>query len=115
MTRVCLPQGRQTRVIGALLALAYHYSGQDVLNRLVEGLMSTNLLEQILMEKYEQGLEHGLSKGREEGREEGHAMVRQVLVRRFGPIPAALERRIGSASGEELSVLLDQALTAQSI
>ncbi len=59
-----LPVEEQPRTMGALLALAYHYEGEAVLNRLVEGLMSTNLLEQFFEEKMEQRFSQGIAQGR---------------------------------------------------
>jgi len=42
-------------------------------------------------------------------------MVRQVLLRRFGAVPDALERRIAAAGQEDLTALLDQTMAAQAL
>ena len=64
----------------------------------------------------EEGREEGLEKGREAGREEGQrGMLRQVLRRRFGAVPEALERRIAVAGQHDLTALLDQAIAATAL
>jgi hypothetical protein len=111
------PPDWQPRAMGFLLAQAYHYEGQDLLNRLVEELMSTNLLDQILSEKLdkrfaegiERGIEQGVAKGRLEGERE---MLRRYLTRRFDTIPPALDRRIAAAGSDELTTMFDQAVSA---
>jgi hypothetical protein len=98
--------------MGFLLAQAYHYQGQDLLNCLVEEIMSTNLLDQIFerrfAERFEQGIEQGATQGRRE-------MLRRYLERRFGTIPPALDRRIAAAGSEELTTMFDQAVSAGTI
>ncbi len=115
-----LPAAEQPRAIGALLALAYHYAGEAVLNRLVEGLMSTNLLEQIFAEQLEQRFTQGQAEGRAEGQAEGRAeearlLLRRYLKQRFGTIPPDLEARMASLDAEALTALFDRALTASTI
>jgi hypothetical protein len=115
-----LPPAWQPRAMGALLALAYHLEGEDLLNRLVEDLMSTNLLDQILAEKLEQrfaqGIEQGIEQGVQRGRAEGErAMLRRYLEQRFGHIPPALEQRIAATDTEALAALFDLAISAATI
>jgi hypothetical protein len=115
-----LPAADQPRAMGALLALAYHYVGEAALNRLVEGLMTTNLLAQVLAESMERGIargiERGMVQGREEGRAEGErALLRRYLEQRFGAIPSDLEQRIASSDAETLTALFERALTATAI
>lgn len=111
-----LPAEQQPRAMGALLALAYHYAGEAVLNRLVEELMGTNLLEQIFAEQLErrftQGIERGIAQGRAE---EARLLLRRYLERRFGAIPPALEERIAASDAEALTALFDRALAATAI
>jgi hypothetical protein len=98
--------------VGALLALAYHYVGEAALNRLMEGLMGTNLLAQVLAESMERGIEQGIAQGRAEGE---RAMLRRYLERRFGAIPPGLEERIAASDAETLTALFDRALDAEFI
>ncbi len=127
-----LPAAEQPRAMGALLALAYHYVGEAALNRLMEGLMSTNLLAQVLAETMErgiaqgvergiaQGVERGIAQGVERGiahgrAEEARVLLRRYLTRRFGVIPPALEERIAASDAETLTALFDRALAATAI
>jgi hypothetical protein len=63
-------------------------------------------------EGLEKGLEAGLEAGLEQGREGQRAMLRHVLLRRFGEIPEALVARIAAAGEAELAAWLDLALSA---
>ncbi len=68
----------------------------------------------------EQGWREGRKEGREEGREEGvHRgqveMLRVILRRRFGAIPASLEDRIAQATTEGLKTLVERALDAETV
>ena len=111
-----LPAVDRPRVIGAILSLAYHYEGQDLLDRLVEELMTTRVWEQQLVESRERGIEQGIEQGIERGRaEERRALLRRALSRRFGAIPPSLEARIAVADTEILTALFDQALVVSTI
>ena len=72
----------------------------------------------------EQGWREGRKEGRNEGREEGRRegvrrgqveMLRVILRRRFGGIPAALEDRIDRATPEALKTLVERALDAETV
>ncbi len=107
-----LPAAEQPRAMGALLALAYHYLGEAALDRLMEGLMATNLLAQVLAESMERGIAQGVEQGRAEGMEQGRAEEARVLLRRylerhFGAIPPALDERIAGSDAETLTALFD--------
>ena len=111
-----LPPADRPRVIGAILSLAYHYEGQDLLDRLVEELMSTQVWQQQLVESLERGIEQGIEQGREQGKAEGSRdLLRRAIVRRFGNIPAGLEERIAAADSETLAALLDRVLVASNV
>ncbi len=111
-----LPPPDQPRAMGALLALAYHYVGEAALDRLMEGLMSTNLLAQVLAESMERGIAQGRAEGMQQGRaEEARVLLRRYLERRFGAIPAALDERISGSDADTLTALFDRALTAVTI
>lgn len=111
-----LPAVGQPRVVGALLALAYHYEGKAVLDRLAEGLMTTSIGELLFAEQLEQGMEQGRARGLAEGRVEGErVMPRRYLERRFGAIPPALEGRIAASDADAITALFDQALAATAI
>jgi hypothetical protein len=107
-----LPPADRPRVIGAILSLAYHYEGQDLLDRLVEDLMSTQVWQQQLVESLEQGREQGIEQGRIEER---RALLRRAVARRFDAIPPSLEARIAAADSETLAALFDQVLVAQAL
>jgi hypothetical protein len=115
-----LPPNERPRVIGAILSLAYHYEGQDLLDRLVEGLMSTQVWQQQLVESLEQGREQGIEQGIERGIEQGRAeerraLLRRAVARRFDAIPPSLEARIAAADSETLAALFDQVLVAPTL
>ena len=103
-----LPAAWQEQAIGGLLALAYHTAGKAVFNRLVETMRGTTVLDKLLQDEW--------SKGREEGREEGErAMLRRVVLQRFGVVPPALETRIATAESATLAAFLDRVLAAGSV
>jgi hypothetical protein len=119
-----LPATEQPRAMGALLALAYHYRGEAVLNRLLEELMSTNLLDEIFAQKREQwfaqGIEQGVAQGIEQGvargrAEEARLLLRRYLERRFEAIPPALDERIAAADADTLTALFDRAIAVSTI
>lgn len=60
----------------------------------------------------EQGLQQGLAEGRAL---EARRLVNLTLTERFGPLPAALHARIGSADGEWCERLLRRAVKAESL
>ena len=131
-----LPEAERARPMGALLALAYHEEGAAALDRLMEELMSTTLLDQIFAEKLEQrfalgvqqGIEQGVQQGIEQGVQQGVAqglqlgraaearlLLRRYLERRFGAVPPAIEARIAAADVAELDALFDRALAAEGV
>ena len=135
-----LPEAERARPMGALLALAYHEEGAAALDRLMEELMSTSLLDQIFAEKLEQrfalgvqqGIEQGVQQGIEQGvqqgvqqgvaqglqlgrAEEARLLLRRYLERRFGAVPPALEARIAAADVADLDALFDRALAVEGI
>jgi hypothetical protein len=106
--------------MGALLALAYHYVGEAALDRLMEALMATNLLAQVLAESMERGIAQGVEQSRAEGMERGRAeearvLLRRYLERRFGTVPPALEERMADSDADTLTALFDRALSAAAI
>jgi predicted transposase YdaD len=67
-----------------------------------------------------QGLQKGLRKGRREGREEGlHqgelTVLKRLIVKRFGEIPAWLEERLAKSPAAELEQLGERLLDAQTL
>jgi hypothetical protein len=120
-----LPESEQERAIGSLLVLAYHTLGEATLNRLMEELMTTNLLVKVLgehLEKgFQQGLEQGVAQGIEQGVERGAVQARQedilrILRRRYTTVPEPVLARIRQiADPERLSALLDSATDAHSL
>jgi flagellar biosynthesis/type III secretory pathway protein FliH len=59
------------------------------------------------------GIERGLQQGRQEGLQQGEVTVlRRLLSRRFGPLPAWAEERLAQASLQELEQWTDRVLEA---
>ena len=107
-----LPEAERARPMGALLALAYHEEGAAALDRLMEELMSTTVLDLIFAQKVEQGVQRGMLLGRAE---EARRLLRLYLERRFGDVPPALDARIAAADVAELDALFDRALAVEGI
>ena len=58
----------------------------------------------------------GLARGMEQGLQQGEATVlRRLLTRRFGPLPAWAEERLAQASPQELERWADRVLEAQQL
>jgi hypothetical protein len=107
-----LPGEQQVRVLGPLLGLAYHYTGEAIVNRLMRDLMATSTFRQYFETALEQGLAQGLQRGEVKGRRED---VVRILTRRFGAMPAGLEDAISHIDDLALlDRLLDAALTVGS-
>jgi predicted transposase YdaD len=55
----------------------------------------------------------GIQEGRQEGRQEGElTILRRLIERRFGTLPAWAEQRLGAASTEQLEELATRVLDA---
>ncbi|WP_242470971.1 DUF4351 domain-containing protein [Thiocystis violacea] len=64
----------------------------------------------------QQGLDQGRLQGRLEGRLEGEAkVVRRLLIRRFGALPAWVDQRLERASEVELDVWTERLLDGQTL
>jgi hypothetical protein len=64
----------------------------------------------------EEGREEGRAEGRVEGRVEGRAdVLLRLLGRRFGPVMPEIEARVRAASPQELDVMVDRVLEAQTV
>jgi len=58
----------------------------------------------------------GIEKGLQQGLQEGEViMLKRLLTRRFGSLPAWAEQRLEQASPEELEVWADRLLEAQQL
>ena len=58
----------------------------------------------------------GRDEGRAEGQAEGRAALQQrLLMRRFGPLPAEAVERVSIATIDELDVIGERLLSAQSL
>jgi flagellar biosynthesis/type III secretory pathway protein FliH len=65
---------------------------------------------------YWRAFEEGYKAGYEEGYKEGElAMLRRLLTKRFGPIPAWLEERLMHSSTSDLEEFCDEFLDAQNL
>ncbi len=64
----------------------------------------------------QQGLQQGRQEGLQEGRSEGQAqMLLRLLDRRFGPLSASVNERVGAASAVELERWADAILDARTL
>jgi hypothetical protein len=68
--------------------------------------------QEILQRGREEGREEGWEKGREEER---RYLIRRILERRFGLLPAALSEQFANLSPAQLEAWLDTALQAPSL
>jgi len=78
------------------------------------------LAQQFINAGRQEGREEGHAAGRQEGREEGQrsallSTTRRQLIRRFGPLPEAVDAHLATASIPELEALTDQLLDAPSL
>ncbi len=71
-----------------------------------------NLLDTLLEEREARGEARGLAEGELKAR---RADVRELLLLRFGPIPASLQERIDTADLATLTDLFARAAVAQSL
>ncbi len=73
-------------------------------------------LEEGRQKGLQEGRQKGLQEGRQEGRQEGEALLlRRLLTRRFGELPAWVNERLANASNEELEHWADQMLEAATL
>jgi len=68
----------------------------------------------------QQGLLKGLEAGRKEGREEGRkedeeALLRTLLIRKYGPLSTQVEQRLDEATAEDLLAWAERVLFAETI
>lgn len=69
-----------------------------------------------LREGRESGLQEGRQAGRQEGRQEGvSTTLLRILHRRFGGVPAAVERRVQTADASLLEQWIDRCFVARSL
>jgi hypothetical protein len=70
----------------------------------------------VLGREYKRGRAEGVEEGRQDGIQQGELrMLRRLLEKRFGPIPAWAEERLGGRSAEDLEALSIRLLEAQSL
>ncbi len=75
---------------------------------LLDDIMDNNVFGPVIR----QSMEKGLEKGR---REEGTLILRRLVAKRFGPLPAWAEERLANLSVSELEDLSLRVLDAQNI
>ncbi|HZS88911.1 MAG TPA: hypothetical protein VFE42_15665 [Chloroflexota bacterium] len=107
-----LPSEARDETIGAMVGLAYHYMEEEIANGILEVLVGMNLLDTLLEEREARGEARGLAEGELKAR---RADVRELLLLRFGPIPASLQERIDTADLATLTDLFARAAVAQSL
>ena len=57
-----------------------------------------------------------IEQGMQQGLQEGELLtLKRLLIKRFGPLPAAFEQRLAGADRAELEAWLDQVLDAPSL
>jgi flagellar biosynthesis/type III secretory pathway protein FliH len=94
-----------------------------------EQMRYVSSFERILIDRgfkkgLEQGIERGIEKGIEKGIEEGMQrgvmqgevrLIERLLKKRFGDLPAWVDRRLQMATESELATWTDAVLTADSV
>jgi hypothetical protein len=70
----------------------------------------------VLGREYKRGRAEGIEEGRQDGVQQGELRIlRRLLEKRFGPIPAWVEERLGGQSAEDLEALSVRLLEARSL
>jgi predicted transposase YdaD len=70
----------------------------------------------VLGREYKRGRAEGIQEGRQNAIQEGELRIlRRLLEKRFGPIPAWVEERLGGWSAEDLEALSIRLLEAESL
>ena len=73
-------------------------------------------IEKGLQQGRQEGRQEGLQEGRQEGILQGEAaLLRRLLVRRFGALPSWAEQRLEQANLEELERWAERVLEAQKL
>lgn len=86
----------------------FHLTPQD--------LKRSRFYQQVLAEGEAIGETRGEAKGEARGRVEGEAaLLRRLLERKFGPLPAAAQQRLAAADAETLLAWGDRVLDARSL
>lgn len=114
LMRLALSHGwDRERIIGLLRALEFMMRLPPELNRPLRDELETALggntvellfswEEEALKRGRQEGLAQGMEKGMEKGREAEAALIARQLVRRFGPLPEDVARKVRLGSFEEL-------------
>ncbi len=69
-------------------------------------ILNDILDHEVLGPAIRQGLEQGLQQGRQEGEHEGrYVMLKKLILKRFGTIPARIETRLAKLSADELDAV----------
>ncbi|WP_162472931.1 DUF4351 domain-containing protein [Methylotuvimicrobium alcaliphilum] len=64
----------------------------------------------------EQGKLEGKAEGKVEGKIEGEAgLLQRQLIKRFGPLPGAIQRRLDQATSEQLEIWAERILDAPNL
>ncbi len=73
-------------------------------------------LDQGIKQGLDQGLKQGLDKGVKQGRQaEAVAMLRRILIGRFGHVPSTVQERLESRTVRQLEDLVDRALRVETL
>ena len=64
----------------------------------------------------QQGIQQGTQQGKLEGKLEAEAdMLRRLLTRRFGPLPAEVSAQIDGASAQQIEAWIDRSVDASDL
>ena len=79
-------------------------------------VMENEVLGPMLVQQYEKGLGDGVQQGVQQGMQQGmQGMLAELLMDKFGPLPAWAASRLQSASGEELHQWAKRVLHSESL
>ena len=79
-------------------------------------ILNDILDHKVLGREYKRGWQGGRQEGQQEGRQEGElALLRQMMEKRFGPLPAWVEQKLAQCAEQELNALGLRLLDAKTV
>ena len=103
------------------MIIVWATAGVAWMERSLRSVIQVLLAEMMIMAPYitrleRRAIERGLQQGPLEGRQEGESLVlRRLLTRRFGSLPAWVEQRLEQASPAELEQWVERVLDARTL
>jgi len=119
--RIVASGNRELGLLMAIFAGLRYGKKREVLERFDQMFTAQDLMESsFVRDTFNEGKAEGHQEGRQEGRQEGMviasaASLRRILIKRFGPVPQAIEARIASAPMTALEAWLDRTIDARSL